>query len=89
MPRKSKKHPRPTVTYKKLGQSKAVGFAYTDKNPPLIELDERLYGRRHLEVLCHETAHCFFPDLPEKTVEEFGYYMRDVLWKEGYRQIIE
>ena len=43
------------VKYSKLGRANAWGLAHTDSY--VVELDERLKGKKHLEILLHEVVH--------------------------------
>ncbi len=42
------------IKYRKLGKENAYGVAHSDG---LIEIDERLKGKKHLEIIVHETLH--------------------------------
>jgi hypothetical protein len=54
-----KKQPTLTIVYRKLGREKARG-QYCEATAT-IELDERLKGEEHLEVLVHESMHALQP----------------------------
>ena len=52
----------------------------------VIITDPKLRGKTRLEVLVHEFAHAFFPDLEEDVVDQFGGQLGDVMWSLGYRR---
>lgn len=81
------KRKRIRVKYLKLGRTKAWGWADTAKN--LVELDERLKGKKHLEILTHEVIHLLLPKANEEEVENISINLTNVLWGEGYRRIDE
>jgi hypothetical protein len=53
----------------------------------MVQLDERLRGKKHLEILVHEVVHILLPDASEEEVERISINLTTVLWKEGYRRI--
>ena len=61
------------------------GQAHYDGN--IIEMDCRLKGKKHLEILNHEFTHLKLPHLEEDEVVEFSIALTNLLWKEGYRRI--
>ena len=73
------------VKYLKLGREKVWGFA--DISKKLIELDERLKGKKHLEILTHEALHIFLPEATEEEIVRLSVGLTEVLWKERYRRI--
>ncbi|HEY8688819.1 MAG TPA: hypothetical protein VIM07_06255 [Chitinophagaceae bacterium] len=72
------------IVFKKLGRERAWGQAYTDDN--IIELDPRLEGKRHLEILIHEAFHLLNCDWSETKVIKQSKKLSSVLWKQGYRK---
>ena len=72
------------VIYKKLGKHKAHGFAYPSLRK--IEIDERLKGKKLLEILTHEVSHLILPNDTEEKIQELSIAITNVLWKEGYRR---
>lgn len=52
---------------------------------PKILIDERLKGRKRLEIIIHELLHVSFPTACEEHVTESGQDISKVLWKLGYR----
>ena len=81
MPKKSNKI---KVVYRKLGRERAYGQA-----DDFIELDPRLKGKKHCEILVHEAIHVLFPHLSEKEVIEKSILLTNTLWHEKYRRIEE
>ena len=79
------KRRRIKVVYKKLGRANAWGLAYSAGN--VVELDERLKGKKHLEILTHEVIHILLPQASEEEVEHISINLINILWKEGYRRI--
>jgi len=79
------KRRRIKVVYKKLGRANAWGLA--DDTNRVVELDERLKGKKHLEILAHEVIHLLLPEASEEEVEEISINLTNILWKEGYRRI--
>jgi hypothetical protein len=73
------------VVYKKIGQTKAWGWAYLKKN--MIEVEERLKGKKQMEIIIHECMHILFPDAEEEEVETKAAALTNTLWHEGYRKI--
>jgi len=72
------------IIYRKLGKEQAYGISSSDG---VIEIDERLKGRKMLEVLIHEILHLLNPKDDEKTIIRKSVTLTKVLWKEGYRKI--
>lgn len=71
------------VYYRKLGKERVHGWAHYD----CIELDPRLRGKKHLEILLHEITHYLFPDLSEEEVIKKSVIMTNTVWNENYRRI--
>jgi hypothetical protein len=84
--RKPKKDAPPplTLSYRKLGKEKARGQFIPHLN--VIELDPRLEGEEHLEVLTHEAIHFLLPFLDEEAVEKAAVNLAHILWVDGYRK---
>ncbi len=68
------------VIYKRL--KRVWGYCYPDH----IELDERLQGKKHLEILTHEALHFLFPDASEKEITNKAIILTNTLWSESYRR---
>lgn len=73
------------VKYTKLGKTKAWGWAHHENN--LIELDARLKGKKHFEILSHELFHLLFPKLSEDEIIKKSVIFTNVFWGQGYRRI--
>jgi hypothetical protein len=71
------------VVYAKLGRDRAWGY-YNDGT---VYIDERLKGKKHLEICLHECLHHLFPDASEEEVIRKSVLLTNTLWKEGYRRI--
>lgn len=71
------------ITYKNLKD--AHGYAYPKDN--IIELDLKLKGRKHLEILIHESLHILYPERAEEFIEVEAAKLTRILWKENYRRI--
>ena len=71
------------IRYRKLGKEQAYGIAESDGN---IYIDERLKGKKHLEILLHEVLHLLNPTEDEKTIIRKSVTLTKILWKEGYRR---
>lgn len=70
------------VVHRKLGREKAWGIA-----DDYIELDERLRGKKHLEILLHESLHILFPNMAESAVIDNSIVLTNTLWSQHYRRI--
>lgn len=73
-----------TITYRKLGREQARG-QYIPATQT-IEIDERLRGQEHLEVLLHESLHALQPHHDEETVARDALNLARILWADGYRR---
>ena len=73
-----------TIIYRKLGKEQAYGISSSDG---VIEIDERLKGKKMMEILIHEILHLLNPKDDEKTIIRKSVTLTKVLWKEGYRKI--
>jgi hypothetical protein len=73
------------IKYCKLGKTKSWGWAHHENN--LIELDTRLKGKKHLEILHHELCHLLFPKLSEEEIIKKSVVFTNILWEQGYRRI--
>lgn len=72
------------IKYRKLGKEKVWGVAHSDG---LIEIDERIKGKKHLELVNHEVMHLLWPDADEDEIEKKAIILTRILWKEHYRRI--
>ena len=73
------------VIYKKLGREKLWGEAHSDDN--IVVLDSRLKGKKHLEILAHETLHLLLPGANEDEIVRISTALIKILWKENYRRV--
>lgn len=73
------------VEHKKLGKQNAWGLATIEKK--IIELDERLVGKKHLEILIHEIMHIQNPEWSETMVIKKSKELTNVLWSVNYRRV--
>ena len=72
------------IIYRKLGKEQAYGISSSDG---IIEIDERLKGKKMMEILIHEILHLLNPKDDEKTIIRKSVTLTKVLWNEGYRKI--
>jgi hypothetical protein len=72
------------IKYRKLGKEKVWGVAHSDG---LIEIEERLKGKKHLEIVVHEVLHLLFPEASEEEIVEKSVALTKILWKENYRRV--
>ena len=72
------------ILYRKLGKEKARGQYIPELN--LIEIDERLVAKEHLEVLIHESLHALQPHHEEDTICKDALNLSLILWADGYRK---
>lgn len=72
------------IRHRKLGREKADGLAW--KEDRVIEIDERIKGKNHLETVIHEVQHVQNPKWPEIMVQGKSQELAEVLWEMGYRR---
>lgn len=70
----------------KLGRKKALGLAYPDKRKALL-IDDRLKGKKELEIYVHESLHYLWPGASEEEIERKAILLTNTLWHEGYRKV--
>lgn len=73
------------VKYKKLGKEKVYGLAHHDGD--IIEMDVRLTGKKHMEILIHEALHLLWAEAEEDEIEEKAIKLTNTLWRQKYRRI--
>lgn len=73
------------VKYKKLGKEKVYGLAHHDGD--IIEMDSRLTGKKHMEILIHEALHLLWPEAEEEEIELKAIILTNTLWRQKYRRI--
>jgi hypothetical protein len=71
------------VVYRKLLREKAWGQCHDDG----IEIDPRLKGRKHLEIMLHECSHYLWPTDSEEEIIRKSIILTNTLWHDGYRKI--
>lgn len=74
------------VKYKKLGKEKVWGLADSEG---IIYLDTRLKGKKHLEILIHETLHLLYPEDSEDEIVKKSVSLCNIIWQQRYRRIEE
>lgn len=73
------------IIYRKLGKEKALGLAHGHDN--IIEIDNRLRGKKKLEIIMHEVMHIHNPEWSESKVIKHSRALCNILWQQGYRCI--
>jgi len=73
------------TVYKNLGREGVWGWAHLSDN--IIELDNKLKGKKHLEILIHEAMHILNPSFGEDKTILQSVALTNLLWKEMYRRI--
>jgi hypothetical protein len=71
------------IIYKKLGREKIWGQS---TGLGIIEMDSRLKGKKHCEILHHEMIHELFPLETEASVTQKAIIMTNTIWGEMYRR---
>lgn len=84
MPQKRRKI---KVVYKKLGKEKVWGLA--ELGGDSIEMDPRLKGKKHLEILIHEALHILHPKLSEEIIMNNSICLTNLIWGERYKRVEE
>jgi len=74
----------PKVVRRKLGKEKAWG---TFNSNNIIEIDERLKGKKELIIYTHEILHFIFPNLSENEIIRSSETLSEFLWKHHYRKV--
>ena len=72
------------IIYRKLGKEQAYGISSSDG---VIEIDERLKGKKMMEILIHEILHLLNPKDDEKTIIRKSVTLTKILWAENYRRM--
>jgi hypothetical protein len=67
----------------KLGRQKVWGHA--DDYP--LHIDDRLKGKKELEIYVHESMHYLWPGASEQEIERKAILLTNTLWHEGYRKV--
>lgn len=71
------------VIYKNL--KKAWGYADLEKREIII--DKKAHGKKHLELILHESTHLLLPEATEEEVERISIYLTNTLWQQKYRRV--
>ncbi len=61
--------------------------AYAQATPTLIEIDDRMRGKKLFELLHHEGLHAFDFEMEEEKVRKLSRFMTELFWKEGWRKV--
>lgn len=70
----------PKVVVRRLGKHRAWGLFDGE-----IHIDERLRGKRKMEILIHEYLHFLDYEKPEEKVDLEARKITDYLWRQGAR----
>ena len=89
--RRVRRKPRIVVVEKKLqrglaGKGKLYGVAWTDG---VVEIEPRQKPRCYLDTVIHEVLHIVLPDASETRILKSAHQITDVLWRLGYRRVIQ
>jgi hypothetical protein len=76
---------QPKLIRKKLGREQLWGSF--DNGTNIIEVDDRLKGKKELIIMIHEYFHYLFPGLDEGEVVTKSEYLADFLWKHHFRKV--
>ena len=85
MPKNS--HKKVKIVERKLGRERADGQA--DNIHKVIEVDPRLTEERRMCVMVHEALHLSDWEIPEEKVTEMAEFIAPILWRHGYRRVIQ
>ncbi len=72
------------VVYKKLKNY----WGWADRKKNIIELSDKLKGKKHLEIIIHEKLHLQHWNIDEEYIKTYAKEIALLLWKEGYRKIV-
>lgn len=70
------------VIYKRLKNY----WGWSDNRTNVIELSDKLKGKKHLEIIIHEHLHLLLIPYDEEHIKEMARKMSNLLWKDGYRK---
>lgn len=62
-------------------------WGYADLETTEIHIDQKAKGKKHLEILIHESAHLLWPDESEESIVRKSIMLTNTLWHENYRRI--
>lgn len=77
------KRKKTKVIYKNL--KKYWGWSNNQTN--VIELSDKLKGKKHLEILVHEHLHLLIIPYDEEHIKEMAKKISTLLWEQGYRRL--
>ena len=72
------------VKYSKLGRQKAWGMAHSEG---YIEVDQKIKGKKLLEIILHESLHILYPLDSEEDIVHKSVILTNTLWNEHFRKI--
>ena len=72
------------VKYSKLGRQKAWGMAHSEG---YIEVDQKIKGKKLLEIILHESLHILYPLDSEEDIVHKSVILTNTLWHEHFRKI--
>lgn len=75
------------IIERKLRREGADGQA--DNIHKTIEIDPRVSEERRMVVMVHEALHLADWDMPEEKVTTMAEFIGPILWKHGYRRIMQ
>lgn len=76
-----RKRRRLKVVYKNLPTVWGYGHVYP------LQLCKKLKGKKHLEILLHESLHHLHPEWTEDAVKDEAIILCNTMWGEGYRRV--
>lgn len=85
----------PKVKFAKLGKNPPDGkpggtpFGTCHKQTGVITIDPRQSEEEMLDTIIHEVLHSSYPFLEEDVVHTGGNAVSEVLWRLGYRRVIQ
>ena len=71
------------IIYKKLKGLYGLAHLGTD----VIEIDNRIKGKKLLEILLHESLHIYLPKKSEASIIKLSVDLTNILWEQEYRQV--
>jgi len=73
------------VVEKKMGRKKLWGQAHFDRGE--IDIDPRLKGKKHLEILLHEALHIIYQSEDEDRIVKDSIALTNLIWEQSYRRV--
>ena len=62
-------------------------WGYARMRDSVIEIDTKAKGKKHLEILIHESVHILWPDDSEEEVQRKSIILTHTIWGQKYRRI--